>query len=137
MAQSRSFGSEYMFGEFDKISSYMSNPIHLYIIGGGGLIRYGLKEVTKDLDVVLIDSRELDELIKALKITDYSSSASNKVSRSYRKMRTQIILENGDGFRWDIFYKQVCRALTFSNEMKSRVLELYAKSQLKVFVASR
>lgn len=35
-------------------------------------------------------------------------------------MKTRKIIENNDGFRWDIFVKKVCGGLTFSEDMKQR-----------------
>jgi len=56
---------------------------------------------------------------------------------AYRKMGAQKILENEDGFRWDIFDRQVCNALTVSTEMKSRATQFYKKGPLEVLLASK
>jgi len=126
-----------MLQEFDKVASKISMPITLFIIGGGGLASYGLKEATKDVDVVLQNSAELEILINALKNLKYHSIGFIEVSTAYRKMGAQKILENEDGFRWDIFDRQVCNALTVSTEMKSRATQFYKKGPLEVLLASK
>ncbi len=52
-------------------------------------------------------------------------------------MQTYAILENQDGFRWDLFLSKVCNALTLSVEMRKRANSLYQSSSLKVFIASK
>lgn len=132
-----SFDKKYMLQEFNKVASKISMPVTLFIIGGGGLASYGLKEATKDVDVVLQNSAELEILISALKNLKYRSIGFIEVSTAYRKMGAQKILENEDGFRWDIFDRQVCNALTVSTEMKSRATQLYKKGPLEVLLASK
>jgi len=131
------FDKEYIRKEFDKIASKISTPLTLFMIGGGGLSFYGLKEATKDIDVVVQNQKELKTLIKALKNSNYRPVGIAEISITYRKIGAQKILENEDGFRWDIFVQQVCRALTVSHQMKSRATPLYKKGFLEVLLASK
>ena len=135
--QKASFNREYILNELDKLALKISKPVNLFIIGGLCLIHYGLKEATKDIDVALKSSFEFDELIRALKEIGYYEPGSIEISRPYKKMAANIILENKDGFRWDIFLQTVCRALSFSDEMESRSNLLFKKKFLTVFLASR
>lgn len=135
--QRPSFDRAYITKEFDKLSSKVSIPVILFMIGGMGLIRYGLKAATKDVDVVVQSRRELDALISALEGLRYRSPRSVKISRPYQDMEATRILENEDGFRWDIFYRKVSGALIFSDEMVSRTASLYDKERLKVLLASK
>jgi hypothetical protein len=132
-----SFDRKYLLKEFDKLASRIRKPITLFIIGGGGLAFYGLKETTKDIDIVLQNSDEPEILTEALRSLTYSSPSPNIITRAYRKMQANIILENEDGFRWDIFHQQVCNALALSNELKSRATELYENGFLKALLASK
>ena len=52
--------------ELDKLSKKIVNQTQVFIIGGLALINYGLKEATKDIDVVIQSRQELDTLIKSL-----------------------------------------------------------------------
>lgn len=132
-----SFDKEYLFKELDRLSSKISKPISLFMIGGAGLISYGLKEATKDIDVVLQNPDQLEALINALRKLGYHNPSPIEISKPYRMMGANEILENRDGFRWDIFDRQVCNALTFSNEMKSRGTIFYTKGTLKAILASK
>jgi hypothetical protein len=52
-------------------------------------------------------------------------------------MQTSVILENQDGFRWDIFLTKVCGKLTLSIKMQNRANPLYQGSRLKTLIASK
>lgn len=119
-----------------ELSLKLSEPITLFIIGGSGLIFYDLKETTKDFYAILKNSCETAVLVDALKKLGYSSLGLQQISRSYRKMEAHN-LENQDGFRWDIFDRQVCNRLALSNEMKSRGTDFYTKEALKALLASK
>jgi len=56
-----SFNKKYLFEELDRLATEISERVNLTMIGGGGLIFYGLKDATKDLDVVLENSEETSE----------------------------------------------------------------------------
>jgi len=131
------FSKEYIFHELDKLSSKISRPVNLFVIGGLGLMHYGLKEATKDIDVVLKTLSEFDELTDSLEELGYRVPSSVEISRPYRKIAATKILENKDGFRWDIFLQQVCQALAFSKEMESKATSLYTKEFLTVLLVSK
>jgi len=135
--QRPSFSTGYILKELDRLSSRVSIPVKLLIIGGMGLIHFGLKDATKDIDVVLQSSRELRASSAALESLGYSSPSSVRTLKPYRDMEASKILENRDGFRWDIFQQKVCAALTFSNEMISRATDFYNKGRLRVLLASK
>jgi hypothetical protein len=131
------FDKKYLSREFDKVASKITKPVTIFIIGGGGLAFYGLKNATKDIDVILRNLNEFRILTKALKDLKYNTPSPHIITKAYREMQANEILENKDGFRWDIFIRQVCNALTLSTAMKSRATKLYTKGFLKVFLASK
>src|SRR4030067_3312454 len=137
MTKRRSFDKDYLQQEFDKTASKINQPVTLFLIGGGGLAFYGLKDATKDIDIIIDGQKELQTLTTALKSLNYKKPDSAVITRAYNKMRANEILENADGFRWDIFVKKVCNALTFSNAMKTRAHEEWAKGKLKIQIASK
>lgn len=126
-----------MIRELDKLAPRINVPIRLIIIGGVGLINFGLKEATKDVDVVIKSSEELQAFIHALENLGYRSKDLSVISRPYKKMKTSRILENSEGFRWDIFLNQVCRALVLSSGMESRTTPFYDKGLLTAKLASK
>ncbi len=137
MTERPSFESKYILKELDKISSNLTNPVTIFIIGGLALIEFGLKEATKDIDVVVQSKSELDILKKSLESLGYHSPNKMEITRPYKKMDISEILENDARFRWDIFYGKICGALIFTPEMISRAKPFYKKNLLSVLLASK
>ena len=132
-----SFGREYILDELNRISARIPIPINLFVIGGLGLIHFGLKEATKDIDVVVQSKHEFYALKRVLESLAYSRPRPVMISRPYKVMEASEILENSDGFRWDIFYGRICGALSFSPEMIARAANFYREKGLLVSLASK
>ncbi|MCL5949955.1 MAG: hypothetical protein M1490_05705 [Candidatus Bathyarchaeota archaeon] len=137
MAQRRSFDRDYLKQEFDKLDSTAKKGIVLYLIGGGAMAFYGLKVATKDIDIILTDQEDLNSLQAALGSIDYKEPNPIVITRPYNEMQTSAILENKDGFRWDLFLTKVCGKLTLSAQMQKRATSLYQGNKLKVLIASK
>ncbi len=98
--------------------------VDLYLIGGGAMSFQNLKVATKDIDVVLRSTRELELTRKALLSLGYFVPCIR--GGAYAKMNTSAILENSDGFRWDLFVQVVCNGLQLSESMAKRSIELFS-----------
>jgi hypothetical protein len=48
MTQRRSFDKNYLKQEFDELNATIKQPLTLYLIDGGAMTFYGLKDATKD-----------------------------------------------------------------------------------------
>ena len=83
---------------------------------------YGLKDATKDVDIILTSAEQLEELLTALSATGYEKPDQALTTNNYCKMQTGAIMENKDGFRWDLFVNRVCNALIAvgRNQAKSK-----------------
>lgn len=137
MTQRRSFDSGYLKQEFDKLDAIAKESMTLYLIGGGAMAFYGLKTATKDIDIILCTEEELLNLKNALGAIGYKDPNPYTITRPYNEMQTSILLENPDGFRWDVFLNKVCGKLTLSNEMKNRATALYEGKKIKIIITSR
>jgi len=51
-------------------------------------------------------------------------------------MKTREIIENNDGFRWDIFVNKICGGLSFSKDMKERAKQFKKLSKIKIYLIS-
>ena len=137
MVQRRSFDKDYLKQEFDKLNAIAKRPLALYLIGGGAMAFYGLKVATKDIDIILTNQEDLNNLQAALVAIGYKEPNPIVITRPYNEMQTSAILENKDGFRWDLFLTKVCGKLTLSAEMQNRATSLYQGNKLKVLIASK
>jgi hypothetical protein len=111
----KSFDKAYIEKQLEIIDSFLKEPITIYIIGGGAMGFYDLKTATKDIDIIVKTENEAISLLKALQNSKYKNL--EKIEPAYLKMKTRAIIENVDGFRWDIFVNIICGGLTLSREM--------------------
>jgi hypothetical protein len=137
VTQRRSFDRNYLQQEFDKLNAIAKQPMTLYLIGGGAMAFYGLKDATKDIDILLTNHEDLNNLKAALYAMGYKEPNPLVITRPYNDMQTSAILENSDGFRWDLFLSKVCGKLTLSANMQNKATPLYQGNRLKVFIASK
>lgn len=128
------FDSKYIEQELKNINKHLNKQIKIYIFGGGAMSFYDLKTSTKDIDVLLTSESEASTLIKTLYKSGY-----NKIETKdtvYTKMKTREIIENIDGFRWDIFVNKVCGGLSFSEDMQKRSKPFKKFSNIKTYLVS-
>lgn len=137
MTQQRFFDKNYLNQEFAELNTKTTRSLTLFLIGGGAMAFYGLKEATKDVDIILTNPDALDNLKTALQAIGYKELELVLMTRAYNKMQASVILENEKGFRWDLFVNKVCNALTLSCTMKQRSTQLYEGDRLSVFIASK
>lgn len=78
--QRPSFSKEYVVDQLDKLASRIAVPVKLTIIGGLGLINFGLKIATKDIDVVVQSGKELGALVDNLRALKYKTMGVHYVS---------------------------------------------------------
>ncbi|MGA2386894.1 MAG: DUF6036 family nucleotidyltransferase [Candidatus Bathyarchaeia archaeon] len=137
MIQRRSFDKNYLQQEFDKLNAAMKHPLTLYLIGGGAMSFYGVKDATKDIDVILTNQDDLNNLKVTLEALGYTEPNPLVITGPYNEVQTSAILENLESFRWDIFLNKVCGKLTLSNEMQNRATAIYQGNHLKILMASK
>ncbi|MCJ7697833.1 MAG: nucleotidyltransferase [Thermoplasmata archaeon] len=112
------FERAYIEQELKNIDGNLPAPISLYIIGGGAMSFYDLKTATKDIDVIVTNEKSATTLLTALQKSGYKKI--EHVTSVYRRMKTRAVIENNDGFRWDVFANTVCGGLSLSDGMVAR-----------------
>ena len=132
-----SFDGKYVTGELSKLATEIPKQTTIFIIGGLALINYGLKAATKDIDIVVRSRQELETLVSSLERLGYHSLGYVVISKPYKKLEAARILENADGFRWDIFHQQVCKALIFTDTMAARAKTFYEERLLSAKMVSK
>lgn len=112
------FERAYIEQQLKNIDSNLPAPISLYIIGGGAMSFYDLKTATKDIDIIVTNEKAATTLVTALQKSGYKKI--EHVTSIYRRMKTRAVIENNDGFRWDVFVNTVCGGLILSEGMVTR-----------------
>ncbi len=127
------FDREYLKREMERLDGLLSDCVNIYIIGGGAMSFQNLKDATKDIDVIVGSGIEMERLGNALARIGYFIPA---IRGPYKQMQASLIMENQDGFRWDIFVNAVCGGLSLSSSMKERALTLFSMDRLSVHMLS-
>lgn len=104
---------------FGRIGKNLEENLDVFLLGGANLILRGLKDSTKDIDVVLEDRDSYESLVKALEREGYREK--HEFERVYENLEPSGIFQKGGGLRWDVFVRKVAGALRLTTDMKNRV----------------
>lgn len=130
----RMFNRNYIATELGRIDEVLDGGLKLYILGGGCMSFENLKDATKDIDVVVKTLSECKALVKSLKQYGYRELIVKETA--YKLMGIDAVLENDDGFRWDIFVQRVCRGLLLSKNMIKRSKEILSLHNINAYTVS-
>jgi hypothetical protein len=129
--RNQKFNKQYIENELQKLAAALCRKTRIFVTGGAAMAFYGLKETTKDIDVVVEKRSEFRTLVSALRSLGHTRPKGG-VGVTYVRMRASAVLENADGFRWDIFERVIARKLSLSQSMIDRSRVLYDKPTLHV-----
>lgn len=125
---------ESLLNGMEAIGEAVTESIDTYLLGGGNLILRGLKDSTKDIDLVVDSQHEFTILVDGLQ--DQGFTQRTDVEHAYEELDPSIILAK-DGFpNWDIFVEEVAGKLHLTNSMKDRVDETHQFSNLELHLLS-
>ena len=117
---------------FKEIDCNLSEKTEFYVIGGAMLLYYGLKEATKDIDIIVDSQKEFIAVERVLKkigfATKLPTAEYNKVNLSQMFIR--------EDFRIDLFYKIVCKGFQLSETMKNRTQKVGEFKHLKILLCA-
>ncbi len=99
------FNSSYIWPELEHIGQQLDEPLTVFLIGGGSMAFRGLKDTTKDIDLIVASGADLGKLQAVLLELGYDIV--REPDEAYEELGAQRILKNDDGCRIDIFNQQV------------------------------
>ncbi len=116
------------------ISKHLEAETTVYLIGGLAMVLHGYKAITFDVDIVFDTDEDLKRFMVASEKAGMKTISDK--SAEYVQLGTLHILENQNGIRLDIFYKQVCNGLVLSQDMKHRAQTKLELNNLTVHAMS-
>ncbi len=117
---------------FNEIGKELDDNITMYVFGGAALMFAGLKDATKDIDIVFATKKELKSFTGAIKDLGFETIP---IAEEYRYLKPDGIYTRKDD-RFDIFLKKICGNLTLSENMKARAKPHTSYGKLSVIVLS-
>ncbi|WP_053947951.1 DUF6036 family nucleotidyltransferase [Halolamina sediminis] len=124
------FDAAYIEAELQELGATLHAEVTAFLIGGGAMAFRGLKDTTKDIDLVVTTEDEFDRLLAALGDQGYEEVS--ELDETYQQLGARLCLENDDGCRIDVFNRQVANKLIFSDGMQERSEEYLTSSELTV-----
>jgi hypothetical protein len=92
----------------------------------------GRKVATKDIDVVFGKTEDAKHFVTAMQLAGFKHVV--EVAAPYSALGTYAIMENSNEMRFDVYDRQVCRALELSQGMKTRARPYQKFVNLDVFL---
>ena len=132
----RNFDLEYISKELGKLEKNFPEMLNIYVVGGAVMAMDRLKAGTKDIDVIVENNHDQRILTISLEKCGYSALQPQDLSRPYKDL-SATVMENSDGFRWDVFVKRVAGKLILSDNMRKRASTVYSGEKIEVFRLSK
>lgn len=102
---------------FEDIGNALKAPAEAYLFGGENMRIKGLKDRTKDCDIVANDDHSYDKIISALKSLNYTLIGPAEFTYVDRRISPSAILIHDKRSTMDIFKTQICRKMYLSDRM--------------------
>jgi hypothetical protein len=106
-------------GVFRELDAVLTEPVNLFMIGGGAMMKHGLKIRTKDIDIVVGSDDAYYTILNAFVNIGFASEIPGG---PYERLSLTQILTRGD-LRVDLFCRDVCGKFSLSEGMMSRASE--------------
>ena len=133
MSREPSFESTAIRQQFSELAELIDDDLTVYLIGGGALTLEGLKNATKDIDLIVRDESELKQLWSVLRSAEYEPQG--ELAEEYDELEAAFILEKNRR-RFDVFHEQVAGVIYLSDSMVSRSRHLFDEDRLSVRMVS-
>ena len=108
---------------FTLIGEKLKRKIECYVIGGSAMLYYGMKNATKDVDLVFIFVEERAEIIRILREIGFNDRGI-KIEMIYVKKKNVPVLLQREETRVDLFFEKIITT-KLTDSMKERVTQIY------------
>lgn len=115
---------------FEELGNHLETTADVYLLGGGNLILRGLKDSTKDVDLVVEDGQTFFALAETLQEVGYEERGD--LEDAYNQLDPSIVLEKEGVPRWDIFVETVAGQFQLTDEMIERCNQTITYGNLRV-----
>ena len=124
--------AEYIDELFLKISAHITKKCDIFMIGGGALMTYGLKYLTKDIDIIVDTTDSFNAVRNSLRTERFHSKIPEL---EYGHLNLSDIFIKGE-YRIDMFCNVVCGKLSLSEGMKRRAHLYNTYGNVNLYVCS-
>jgi hypothetical protein len=134
MAEVKKFDEKDLEEALRKVGSELHRKISIYLIGGCAMTFMGRKAATKDVDIIFSSTKDIRDFASAMEKIGFVYV--QEPGKEYDALGAWVIMEDSKGMRFDLFDRQVCRALEISRNMHARATQYKDFGNLKVYLMS-
>ena len=116
-----------------KVGSKIEKPLKIYMIGGCALSFKGLKDITKDIDIIVASQEDFNALDQAIKKAGFNIKTDLEDEFYLTALAVYV---KGDDSRIDVFLKQVGKMLFLTESMIKRAETFRSYGKLNVCLIS-
>lgn len=137
---------EHIRSVLERVGSKLDKPITAYHLGGNAMCWHGLKDTTKDADIVFLTKKETEAFKKALLASKFIENEIVSLDDGYVDMNTFGIFDEiketplkeefTPGLRVDVFLKGVCGVFEFSEGMRKRSVKGFESGKITNMVCA-
>lgn len=121
---------ESFLAEFD---GWLSEAVHVYLLGGSAMAVRGLKDRTRDLDLALGVTAEFEHVSRRLRDEGFVVEA--EPTEPFEEVgRTVTLAHAGRGLRLDVFERQIVGKVWLSRRMRERAERYWSGTHVTAFV---
>lgn len=112
---------------------WLSEPVDVFLLGGSAMTVQGLKDQTEDIDLAFAVSSEFEHVHHALQ--QHGFEVIDEPTESFDSVGTTIELRHPDqGFRVDLFERQVVGKVWITDRMQDRADEFWTGEHARAYV---
>jgi hypothetical protein len=114
---------------FEQLGNVLSRPVRILVIGGAAMIEYGLKDSTKDIDIVCGSEEDKEEILSCAEDLGY---ALGEPEKRHERLVVDRIAKKG-GQTLDVFAGRISYDFGLSNAMweRSRKQRVFGKADVR------
>ncbi len=107
-----------MMAALEKIGGKLGSDVHAYLFGGANMLMRGLKNATKDFDIVVGNRGDFLKLRVAILTSGFRPLGGKEITPSDKRLDPSGIYVAEGMPRFDIFTGRICKALFLTRKMK-------------------
>jgi|SRR3989344_6049446 len=120
---------------FKILGKEMDEKVECIAIGENAMMFYGFKELTKDIDLVFVNRKELNDVKQALYKSGFEEKTNVKIFRNYEIINKKPVMMEGKETRFDLFCEEII-CFKMSETIISRIKKVYEFDNLTIKVVS-
>lgn len=119
----------------EHVDAWLDEPVTVFLVGGTALTIRGLSARTEDIDMAFYVPAHFDHVHETL-TTHGFTTIDEPTSQIDTRGRTVLLQHEDEGYRVDLFDRQVVGKVTITQAMKQRADEFWTGNQMKASVLS-